>query len=115
YLILAAETAAAQYANPEAIDFCTRALNLLAKDPAASIDTLSDLYRTRGRALEHRSEYEKALQNYEEMEAQGQARGSDALILASLMDRATIRLTANLLNDTVAGAALLERARPLAH
>lgn len=62
YLERAAENAAAQYANHEALDFYTRALDAAAALPA---DTLDSLYRARGEVYERIGKFDQAIADLE--------------------------------------------------
>ena len=71
-------------------------------------------YPRLGRTLELGAQHDEAIAVYEEMERVAQADGDQAMVLASLLARATIRTTVNFARDPVEGQALLERAQILA-
>src|SRR5262245_59464493 len=65
YLRLAGDVAAARYANQEAIENYSRALELSRKITISS-EQLHHLYKYRGRAMELTGQFEQALKNYDE-------------------------------------------------
>jgi tetratricopeptide (TPR) repeat protein len=116
YLVLSGDAAFNRYANVEAIDFYSRALEI-AVAPTGSTDwqLAGHLYARLGRALDLTSQFPAALEIYRRQEALAQQLGDPALELASLIARATILSTANFTMDVEQAADLLERARRLAH
>ncbi|MCI0397161.1 MAG: hypothetical protein L0332_08460 [Chloroflexi bacterium] len=118
YFVRAGDRAMAIYANAEAVHHYSQALALVrdeSLEPAEAAALLLRLYNQRGRALELLSEYEKALDNYRELEAIAGKLSCRELELAALMGRATIRATVNRVHDPLRGKALLEKAHSLAH
>ena len=87
YLIRAGDGAFRVYAHSEAIAYTSRALEL-GRSGVATHEQLQHLYTQRGRAYELSDRYDRALVNYEEMQALGQARHDRALELEALMLRA---------------------------
>ncbi|MCP4540311.1 MAG: hypothetical protein GY832_24495 [Chloroflexi bacterium] len=103
YYILAGDTVARAYANDEAVEHYTRALEIARRLPATEllaikgdaepVDPIQHLYTRRGRVLELGGQYDKALANYAEMETLARQRGDRPLELAALMACATIYST----------------------
>ncbi len=118
YFTLAGDAALQVYANIEAVEHYTRALEIaLLTWPAHGGDSsavLIHLYSNRGRALELSAQYERALSNYAEMEALAHQRSDDALELAALLAQATLYITPNTEFDFARGQALAEKALALA-
>ncbi len=116
YLILSGDAAFNRYANVEAIDFYSRALDIAITSAAsAGRDLVTHLFARLGLALELTSQFQAALENYHRQEALAQKLGDQSLELASLTARAKILSTANLFMDLKQATVLLERARRLAH
>jgi tetratricopeptide (TPR) repeat protein len=113
YATLAGDVAMQRYANAEAVVQYSRALEIALRS-APSAAQFAHLYTKRGRALELSGQFEQALANYDEMDALGRQRGDQALQLASLITRATIRATYTPLHDAPQGQALLDQALALA-
>lgn len=120
YFTVAGEMAAAVYANTEAEAHYRQALALakaalIESGQPASDQELSRLYLLLGRTLELAAHYDQAITLYAEMEQAAQARNDQAMELASLLARATIRTTVNFAREPEQGRSLLEKARLLAH
>ncbi|MEZ4657028.1 MAG: hypothetical protein R2911_05605 [Caldilineaceae bacterium] len=77
----------------------------------STLEQFHQLYMRLGRILELRSHHDQAIAVYEEMARVGQAGGNQAMVLASLLARAAIRITVNFARNPIEGRALLERAR----
>jgi tetratricopeptide (TPR) repeat protein len=113
YYLLAGENAARVYANAEALGAYERA-HELARTQAFASERIGQLYASRGRVLELRGEYERALANYQEQEHLAQVSGDSALELDALIRRATLFVTPNKLFDLQKGSELCEQALRLA-
>jgi tetratricopeptide (TPR) repeat protein len=120
YLTLAGDAAARVYANAEALQHYTRALEIakrathLAGASPADSARLIHLYTYRGRVMELSGRYADALDNYAEMDALAYRRGDHALELAALLALAIVRATGNPVHDPAQGHAMAERALTLA-
>jgi tetratricopeptide (TPR) repeat protein len=94
YAVRAGDAAARVNAGAEAIEFYTRALDAARRlGPTADLPpgvALVDVYLKRGRMLEVRGEFVRALENYAELAREGEARGDLTWKLASVVARATI-------------------------
>lgn len=90
YSTRAGDLAARVYANAEALEHYSRALDA-ARRTGATTAQLIHLYTRRGRVLEVIGQYDKALSSYEEMASLAQTRNNRELELASLLPRATLR------------------------
>lgn len=91
YYRMAGEAAARLFANAEAIDHCTRGIDLaLAKPDAADGAMLLALFSQRGRSYELTGRYDEALANYETLERFGRERGQPHLEAEALVRQATI-------------------------
>lgn len=113
YYILAGDNAARVYANAEALEAYERALELARIQTFASEPT-GRLYASRGRVLELRGEYERALMNYQEQEQLAQTIGAPALELDAVIRQATLFVTPNELFSLEKGLELCNRALRLA-
>jgi tetratricopeptide (TPR) repeat protein len=87
YYALAGDHAAQQYANVEALEHYTRALDIAQRGDGR---LLHDLFRKRGRVLHSSAEWQAALDNYRDMERLALARGDRSLRLTSLIEQATL-------------------------
>lgn len=114
YFTAAGDMAAAVYTNAEAEAHYRHALVLAQSGDGMSGLQLSWLYMQLGRTLELSARYDQAILPYGEMETAAQARGDRAMLLASLLARATIRTTVNFARDPARGQLLLARAQVLA-
>jgi tetratricopeptide (TPR) repeat protein len=115
YLVLSGDAAFSGYANLEAVDFYSRALEIaVAPSGSPNWKLVGHLYVRLGRSLDLTSQFPAALEVYRRQEALAKQLGDPVLELASLTARATILSTANITMDVEQGAALLERARLLA-
>lgn len=115
----AGEMAAAVYAHAEAETHYRHAIRLAhglrnGSEPPAEKQRLGPLYQQLGRTLELSSRQDRAIAVYEEMERVGQEVGDAALVLASLLARATLRTTVNFARNPAEGRVLLERAQSIA-
>jgi adenylate cyclase len=114
YFTLAGDAAARVYANAEAVEHYTRALELARRDETSS-DELVQLYTSLGRALELNSQFDRVLANYEDMENLAHKRGDRPLRLVSLTARVTLYATFTPIYDPVRAQTLAEQALALAH
>src|SRR5574341_1275756 len=114
YFALAGDAAARVYANAEALQHYTRALEIAKRAPHVDAEQLIHLYTHRGRVMELSGQYADALDNYAEMDALAYRRGDRALELAALLALAIIRATGNPVHDPAQGQAMAERALALA-
>ena len=110
---VAGDTAARLFANSEAISHYSRAIELAKRDSVTG-DKLIHLFTSRGRAMELSAAYEDALANYDELEALASERDDRPMELASLLARATLRVTINPAFDPEKGQALCDKALELA-
>ena len=92
YYSLSGERALAVYALPEAIAHYDHAIKIALKAPA-DLRKLKRLFSQRGLALELDAQYQRALENYHEMEALGEKLDSPQLILTSYIARAKVHAT----------------------
>lgn len=113
YAIRAGNVALRLYANIEAIEHYSRALEI-AKRTGSGADQLAHIYIQRGRAFETSSRFVDALRNYEEAESLAIQRGDNALQLAALLPLATIYSTPTIAFDATRGRTLSNLALSLA-
>ena len=113
YATMAGDVAFRLFANTEAVEHYSLALDL-AKKTTTGDEQLIHLYRNRGRALELENRYPEAETNYLELEVQAEKRGEQVFRLAALNARATIHSTGSPLNDPEKGRDLAEEALALA-
>ncbi len=114
YYLMAGDAAARLYANIEALDHYTRALDLIKRvDPG--YQKLETVYAGRGRALELLARYEEALDNYRAMQQLALDRDDKRLGLAAKMAQATIYSIPSKVNDAGLSLQLSKEARALAH
>jgi tetratricopeptide (TPR) repeat protein len=109
------------YANTEAVEYYSLAIKVakarfLQADGSQSIKTpeLIRLYTQRGRALELSNQYERALENYDELEALAETSGSREVELAALTLEATTYSVHTPLHDSEKAQSLSERGLRLA-
>ncbi len=115
YHALAGEAAARLYANTEAIEHLSRALDICRATPEAIDEAqVVELYRRRGRVLEVAGRHDEALRNYEELERLGRERHSPTLELGGLMPQAPIYVTPTPYVDATRGGELADRILALA-
>jgi tetratricopeptide (TPR) repeat protein len=114
YETRAGDVAARRYANAEAYAAYSHALQIALRESAAGCSPAQDLYLKRGRVLELSGKYTEALANYDEMEVTARACGDRGMELASLMARATLRVTPTPVHDPERARNLLEHALALA-
>ncbi|MBP6786247.1 MAG: AAA family ATPase [Candidatus Promineofilum sp.] len=115
YYTLAGEVAARLYANSEAIEHYSQALDICRANPTVLDDpALGDLYWRLGRVYEVAGRHDEALRIYEELERLGRERERPALELVGLMPQAILRLTPTAYEDAERGQALTDRILALA-
>lgn len=105
--------AAKRFANAEATEHYTFALDLLKRYGGTS-DDYRNVYLERGRALQETGMSERALQNYLELETFGRARNDASLELAGLIERATLYAIPSSVHNPQLGMELNEQALALA-
>ena len=115
YFDLAGDEAARVFAHVEAVAHYTHALEIATSLEASQTDEranqrLRDLSLKRGRTLELNSEFEAALDNYQDMVELARGREDPSLELAALLAQVTIRVTPNPVHDLVQGQELSARA-----
>ena len=120
YCVFVGDIAAGLYANDEAIMHYDQALKMVeAGDDHQALSSASQLihlYIQRGQAMELNNQYDQALANYEALQALGQARNDQTLILAALVALTSIRASfMSPLKDVAQAEALLNQALTLAH
>jgi class 3 adenylate cyclase/tetratricopeptide (TPR) repeat protein len=113
YSRLAGDAAARLYANVEAIEHYSKAIQLARKEGAPR-DALRHLYLSRGRSYEVSGRYDEALENYQELETIGQEAVDTSLELAALIPQVTIYAIPTARMDHARGHELAERALRLA-
>ncbi len=113
YATRAGDLAARVYANAEAVEFYTHAIDHAQKMPDAGT-ALCELFIKRGRLYELRGSHDAALTNYNEMEQVAHVRNDRALELGALMARATIYSTPTMRFDPTHARRLSENALELA-
>ena len=109
YYILGGDSAARVYAHAEALEAYERA-HELARTQVLTSEQIGHLFARRGRVLELRGEYERALANYQEQAQVAQTNGDSALELDTLVRQATLYVTPNQLFDLTKGLALCDQA-----
>ena len=115
YHALAGEAAARLYANAEAIEHLSRAVDICRATPEAIDEAqVAELFRRRGRVYEVAGRHDEALRNYEELERLGRERNSPVLELEGLMPQAPIYLTPTPHMDAQRGGELTDRILALA-
>ncbi len=114
YYLMAGDSAARLFANIEALDHYTRALDYIESvDP--DYEKLEALFLRRGRALELLSRYEDSLENYEAMLQLARDRDDKRLELAAKTAQATIHSIPSQVFDAEISLQLSEDALNLAH
>ena len=113
YFILAADIAAAEYANVEAIEHYRQALKLIDQQQTNS-KHLTYLYTQLGRMLELNSQNELALQTYKEMAELAHERHDPAMELVALTARSTLYVTFTSVHNPDRGEELSKMAITLA-
>lgn len=104
YAQLAADLAAARYANAEAIEHYTHAIAVAQQlTPAPATSVWQHLYTRLGRAFELNSQYERAVQTYTELHTLAQTQQNSALELTALT---TLALAHSVINGATYDPAL---------
>ena len=115
YHALAGEAAARLYANAEAIEHLSRAVDICRATPEAIDEAqVAELFRRRGRVFEVAGQHDEALRNYEELERLGRQRQSPVLELEGLMAQAPLYVTPTTYMDATHGRELADRILALA-
>jgi predicted ATPase/class 3 adenylate cyclase len=110
---LAGDRAHDLYANKEAADYYSRAVEMVRLGAEIDAEQLAHLYIRRGRVLELASLFSEALDNYREMGDVARERGDQAMELAALVARGTVRSTANDQFNAAEAEALADQALAL--
>ncbi|UCD97894.1 MAG: AAA family ATPase [Chloroflexota bacterium] len=113
YFKLAGDQSLTLFANQQASDYYAQAIELALKLNVPNVQ-LSGLYTLNGRALELLNQFDRALDNYEELEELGQTRRDRSLELAALVPQATIYSTPNVKFNPKTGQELSKKALNLA-
>jgi len=113
YLTRSGDAAFRAFAQNEAVAYYTRALELSRQGDVAS-EQLSYLYMQRGRALELNNQFERALQNYNEMLTVAHARHDRPMELAAMLVTATLHSIHSGIPDATKGEQLSKEALELA-
>jgi predicted ATPase/class 3 adenylate cyclase len=113
YYTLAGDAAFRLYATLEALEYYERAIQCTEK-MAASSEQLLHLYNQRGRAFELDSQFDQALENYQQMSRLAEENGDEQLQLASLTAQCILRATQTPLYDPPQARKLGEAALALA-
>jgi tetratricopeptide (TPR) repeat protein len=115
YYSIAGEAAYHSFANLEAIDHYSHAIKIATHSPALiGSAQLIQFYTRRGRALEQSGLYERARDNYEEMEQMSLQRSDRSMELAALIANTTIHVAPTSLRNAEIGQTLSTRALTLA-
>lgn len=114
YSIRAGDLAMRIYANIEAVQEFSLAMDVAKRRNGADCTTLKSLYLKRGRALELLSRFDDAASNYDEMDLAAEASGNREFKLAALIAKATIRAIPGSARDPVQARALADQALSLA-
>ena len=101
------------YANQEASEHYGKAIEIALRMNVPSVQ-LSNLYTNRGRAFELLSQFDQALENYEDLEELGHVRSDRSLELAALVLQSTIYSTPTVKFNPEVGSELSRRALALA-
>jgi class 3 adenylate cyclase/tetratricopeptide (TPR) repeat protein len=101
------------YANQEASEYYHRAVEIALKLNVPSVQ-LAKLYSLRGRTLELLNQFDRALDNYEDLEELGRTRNDRSLELAALIPQTIIYSTPNVKFNPQVGKQLSRRALNLA-
>ncbi len=112
YHTIAADAAYRFYANAEAVEHYSRALEAAQHAPVDS-EQLIHLYTRRGRAFELSARTNEAVDNYEAMRQQAHDADDQEMELAALMNMATLYSTPTKLYDLEKGESLLQQALQL--
>ncbi len=118
YYALAADQAAQQYANVEAVAHYTRAIEIAKQQESTAPlhrEQVIHLYSNLGRSLQLISRHAAALQLYLNLTELAQQRGDQALELAALMERVPLHATPTPLQDVALSHELMKQALDLAH
>ncbi|MBE7472930.1 MAG: AAA family ATPase [Anaerolineales bacterium] len=113
YSVAAGDAAAQLYADTEAVAFYDKALALGARS-YLSVEKLTNLYLKRGRALEHLGFHDKALENYQELDAAAVERQDKPMLLAALVVIGAIRSNPTPVFDPAEAEAVAEKGLTLA-
>jgi tetratricopeptide (TPR) repeat protein len=113
YFTLAGDQAARVYANAEAVEHYSRALEIV-ESQTPRTHGLQDLYLKRGQALLSNSQYFEAADHYTHMEQTALERADRSLELASLIAQATLRSMYSPAFDVIQAQTLSDRALVLA-
>jgi len=115
YFTRAGDAAAQRYANREAIQHYTRALDLLRPQlPTLPATTVRYLYMQIGRMFELLNEHAEAFQYYVALEQLAQARADEKLELDTIIAQARLRCTPTSMFSPPEGHQLADRALALA-
>lgn len=90
YETRAGHVATRLFAHAEAIAHYSRAIGITSRAESVADGSLKDLYLKRGRVFELSGRYDKALQNYGEMQALARERGDRALELGAVISIAAL-------------------------
>jgi tetratricopeptide (TPR) repeat protein len=101
------------YANQEASEHYRKAIEIALRMNVPSVQ-LAQLYTSRGRAFELLSQFDEALENYEDLEELGRVRSDRSLELAALVPQSTIYSTPTVKFNPQIGEELSKRALSLA-
>src|SRR5258708_6424066 len=114
---LAGDDAAHNYANADAVDHYTRAIEATRKSirGAADQEQLAYLYTQRGRIFQLGGQYEQALKNYTDFGNAAVEFGDRKQELAALLEKITIYVTPTIEFSPDKGRTLLDQALALAH
>jgi DNA-binding SARP family transcriptional activator len=106
--------AAARFDNDEAARCFGRALELARHDEVPGKDVAA-LYVRLGRVLELESQFERAMENYIQMEDLARQYGDQSMLLTSKVAQIVLLATPTSVHDVIRGEALIDEALALAH
>jgi tetratricopeptide (TPR) repeat protein len=113
YYLAAGARASRIYANAEAVEHYTQAL-AVAKQSEVNATQLTEIYLTRGRALELCGQFDEALQNYADLENHARTQNNRAMQLAALTARTPVLCTPTPKFNPAEGQRLAEQTLALA-
>jgi predicted ATPase/class 3 adenylate cyclase len=114
YSRLEGDAALKLYANQEAIFSYTKAIEATQWAESSSLDDVSYLFLSRGRAYELNSQFSAALENYQELETIAKEHQEKAVELAALIAQAQIFSVPSNEFNTDAGIVIVDKAKLIA-
>ena len=114
YYQIEGDTAFKLYANVEAIEYYSKAIDAAMWTDAFKIEKFDYLFICRGRAYELNSQFAEAIENYKELEDIARESGAIAAELTALIAQAQIRSVPSTEFDMKSGLTLIEKAKAIA-